>query len=120
MNRGNKRARQTPDQLRNAAHDAIAFLHSMVKLVDERGWREVHFEFANCVLCTADTILVPDPESRDQRARLDHGGHVSEMFETFKRVPVPVFKGIMSLLERELRADVDRMIEAMAGAQRAA
>jgi hypothetical protein len=42
------------------------------------------------------------------------------MFEQFKHVPVPVFKGIMSLVERELRADVDRMIDAMAGVQRAA
>jgi hypothetical protein len=100
-----------PSQLRNAANDAIAFLHSMVKLVDARGWREVHFEFAQCILCTADTILDPDPGSRGERPRLDSNGHVSELFEEFERVPVPVFKSIISLIERELRKDVERAIE---------
>ncbi len=109
-----------PRQLRDAANDAIAFLRSMVKLVDARGWREVHFQFTNCVICAADTILNPNPGEQGEHARLDPNGSVSELFEEFKRVPVPVFKGIMSLLERELRADVDKMIEATAGEKRAA
>ncbi len=37
MKRDNRKGRQTPEQLRSAANDAIAFLHSMVKLVDARG-----------------------------------------------------------------------------------
>src|SRR5712692_3554696 len=105
MKRDNRRGRQSPEQLRNAANDAIAFLRSMVKLVDARGWREVHFEFANCVLCTADTILASDQELRGERAHLDGGGHVAEVFEVYERVPVPVFKGILMLTESELRKD---------------
>jgi hypothetical protein len=40
MKRDNRKGRQTPEQLRSAANDAIAFLHSMVQLVDaELLWR---------------------------------------------------------------------------------
>ncbi len=122
MKRSEKQPSATlnPRPLRGAANDAIAFLRSMVKLVDARGWREVHFEFTNFVIGMAETILDPEPGWQGKRARLDHNGHASELFEGFKRVPVPVFKGIMSLLERELRADVDRMIEEIASEQRAA
>src|SRR5260370_40294626 len=107
-------------ELRDMANEASAFLHSMVRLVEARGWREVHFEFTNFVLGMADTILEPEPGWQGKRARLDHNDHASELFEGFKHVPVPVFKGIMSPVARDLRADVDRMIKEMAGDQRAA
>ncbi len=120
MKRDNRRGRQSPEQLRNAASDAIAFLRAMVKLVDARGWREVHFEFANCVLCTADTILTSDPEWQGERARLDSQGHISEMFEVFERVPVTVFKAIIELVERELRKDLAEVLERTSAARLAA
>jgi hypothetical protein len=113
-----KKSQRTAEDLRQATDEAISFMRSIVKLVERRGLREVDYEFAWTMFGMARKIIAPNDESRD--ARLDPGGEAYEFFEAFGRVPVTVFKGVVELVERELRKDLARVLETRSAAQRAA
>ncbi len=112
-----KKNQRTAEELRQATDEAIRFMRSMVKLVERRGLREVHYDFTNTMFSMAAKIIEPD-ESR--HARLDPGCEAYEFFEAFERVPVTVFKAIIELVERELRKDLAKVLETMSAEPRAA
>ena len=91
--------------------DAIAFLHSMMELVDARRWSRLTDYFARATLGLADEILGPkkEPEAKaieDARQAIAAARTLLEEFppQQHDRVPVPIWKGTITMIETAVRA----------------
>jgi 2-keto-4-pentenoate hydratase len=89
--------------------DAIAFLHSMLELVDARRWSQVTDYFAGATLGIAGEILGPkkEPEAKaieDARNAIDSAGAFLEEFPHTDHIPAAVLKGAVAMIETTLRA----------------
>ncbi|SRR5712664_147094 len=90
--------------------DAIAFLRSMLELVDERRWSHVDDYFAGATLGLAQAILGPKMEREakaiaDARWAIDAAADLLEGFpHPIDRMPVAILKGAVAMIETSLQA----------------
>src|ERR1700687_4420787 len=87
--------KKTPEQ------EAIAFLRSMLKLVERRGLRHVDQQFGLSMTAMASAILSPDNRTRDSRAQKAVNG-ATYFVDEIQCVPVSVLKAMVLVIEEEM------------------
>jgi len=102
----NRRRTLTGTELRKRADDAIAFLRSMLDLVDShRRLLSFDKQFASCLLGMTTQILEPGPGYVSRQFLETHRAMTAAamVLEECSQVPKPLLKGVMKLLEATLQ-----------------
>lgn len=104
--------------------DAISFLHSMLSLIEVRGWNDVEEQFALAMTGMADKILGPSSESivgeptgkakaiDDARRAIDAAAQLLEDLPLPRdRVPTWILKGAVMMIEATVRSARGEQVE---------
>lgn len=96
--------------------DAIAFLYSMIDLIEARGWDHVDEQFVSTMMGMATRILVPwdcpvSPEKTIANVRSAIDAASGFLEELGGRVPTPILKGAVTMIETTARAARGEQVE---------
>ncbi len=114
-----------PSQHPREVDDAIAFLHSMIGLLEARGCDHVDDQFACTMIGMSGRILEPNEPRTGTRNRTKAiadafsvlsavGSLLEELPCSSDRLPISILKGLVAMIETTIRAERGGPVETAA------